>query len=159
MFALRAWDHVVQDSVDKVLNEADVGWLIVIAEDSIRPHHAAVRVPSHTAGDINQEHGFKVVRAVEDTLTHLLSIYTLGFLKDPNERRPYLGKLVEGCAACVVGYVRDLRRVVVGFDLPVALEHIARAVVLRDDAAVDHDLAGVSLVTASNDRIHVLETD
>jgi hypothetical protein len=36
MFSLRARDHVVQNSSDKVLNEADVGRLIMVANDSIR---------------------------------------------------------------------------------------------------------------------------
>ena len=46
-----------------------------------------------------------------------------------------------------------------GFDLPVTLEYIARAVVLRDNVAVDQDLAGVTLIAPSDDRVHVLETD
>ena len=35
MFSLRARDHVVQDSADKVLNEADVGRLVMVADDSV----------------------------------------------------------------------------------------------------------------------------
>ena len=136
VFALCARDHVVQDSVDEVLGEADVGRLVVVAEDTVWPHHAAVRVPGHTAGDVEQEHGFEVVGAVEDAF----------------------GELVQGAAARVVGYVGDLGGVFVGFDLPVALEHVARAVVLGDDVAVDHDLAGIALVATPDDRVHVLKT-
>jgi hypothetical protein len=35
MFSLRTRDHVVQDSADKVLNEADVGRLVMVADDSV----------------------------------------------------------------------------------------------------------------------------
>ena len=86
-------------------------------------------------------------------------MYRVDLQENPDSRWPYLGKLVDCGAACVVCNVGDLRGVLVRFDLPVALEYIARAVVLRDDVAVDHDLAGVALIATSDDRVHVLETD
>jgi len=60
-------------------------------------HHPAVRVPGHTARDIEKKHGFEVVGAVDDAFS----------------------ELVEGCAACVVDYIGDLGRVFVRFDLAV----------------------------------------
>jgi hypothetical protein len=35
MFSLRARDHVVQDSMDKVLDKANVGRLVMVADDSV----------------------------------------------------------------------------------------------------------------------------
>ena len=61
----------MQDSMDEVLGEADVGWLVVVAEDSVRPHHATMRVPGHAARDVNQDHRFEVVGAVDDALIDL----------------------------------------------------------------------------------------
>jgi hypothetical protein len=61
-------------------------------------HHPAVRVPSHTARDIDKKHGFEVVGAMGDAF----------------------GELVEGRAACVVDYVGDLGGVFVRLDLAVA---------------------------------------
>ena len=60
-------------------------------------HHPAVRVPGHTARDIDKKHGFEVVGAVDDAFS----------------------ELVEGRAACVVDYVGDLGGVFVRFDLAV----------------------------------------
>jgi len=60
-------------------------------------HHPAVRVPGHTARDIDKKHGFEVVGAVDDAFC----------------------ELVEGRAACVVDYVRDLGGVFVRLDLAV----------------------------------------
>ena len=71
MFALRAGDHVVQDSMDEVLGKADVGWLVMVTEDSVRPHHATMRVPGHAARDIDQDHRFEVIGAMDYALIDL----------------------------------------------------------------------------------------
>jgi hypothetical protein len=60
-------------------------------------HHSTVRVPGHTARDIDKKHSFEVVGAVGDAF----------------------GELVEGRATCVVDYVGDLGGVFVRFDLAV----------------------------------------
>ena len=60
-------------------------------------HHPAVRVPGHTARDIDKKHGFKVVGAMDDAFC----------------------ELVEGRAACIVDYVGDLGGVFVRLDLAV----------------------------------------
>jgi hypothetical protein len=60
-------------------------------------HHPAVRVPGHTARDIDKKHGFEVVSAVDDTFC----------------------ELVEGRAACIVDYVGNLGGVFVRLDLAV----------------------------------------
>ena len=131
-------------------------------------HHPAVRVPGHTARDIDKKHGFEVVGAVDDAFS----------------------KLVEGRAACVVDYVGDLGGVFVRFDLAVTFvqevvsdnrwkvlstlgnpkcglerrvevqltsEYVSWAMVLSDDVAVDEDLTGVALVATSDDCVHVLQ--
>jgi hypothetical protein len=60
-------------------------------------HHPAVRVPGHTARDIDKKHGFEVVGAVDDAFC----------------------ELVEGRAACIVDYVGNLGGVFVRLDLAV----------------------------------------
>lgn len=126
---------MVQDSVHEVLDEADVGRLVVVAQNAVRAHHAAVWVPRHAAGDVKEEHGFKVVRSVDDAF----------------------GELVKGFAPRVVRYLGDLGGVFEGFDLAIRSEHVSGTVVLGDGASVDHDLASVALVATPDDRVHVLK--
>lgn len=53
VLALGAGDHVVQDAVDEVFDEADVGGLVVVAVHAVGAADAAVGVPGHGAGDVD----------------------------------------------------------------------------------------------------------
>ena len=53
VFLLGAGDHVMQDAVDEVFNEADIGGLVVEAADAVGADQSGVGVPGHGAGDVD----------------------------------------------------------------------------------------------------------
>ena len=96
----------MQDAVDEVLDEGDVGRLVVVAVHAVGADHAGVRVPGHAGGDVEEEHGFQMVGAMEDAV----------------------GERVEGVATGLVDGVRDLRGVFVGFYLAIEVEDVGGGV-------------------------------
>lgn len=135
MCFLRAGDHVVEAAVDEVLDKGDVGGLVVVAGDAVGSEDAGVGVPGHGAGDVDEEHGFEVVCAVEDAVC----------------------EFVEGLCSGGVDGVGDLVGVGVRFDLLVGLEDVAGAFVGGYFLCIEVDLTGVAGVAPADYGVAVAD--